>query len=66
MFYRVCYAVQLAPFQGHGHETMGCDPHQILCDKVHGGKCVDPNQICNGQRDCEDGTDERPMYCTDL
>ena len=38
---------------------MGCSKDQFSCA---GGGCVSWALTCNGEKDCEDGTDE-PLFC---
>ena len=33
--------------------------------QCHNGECVGDSQLCDGGRDCEDGTDEHPMWCNE-
>lgn len=55
----------LVTFQPRGgNEEQNCTHPQMFCDE--GMKCVDPEQMCDNVSFCEDGTDERSIYCTDL
>lgn len=33
-----------------------CAPQQYLCKS---GECIDINKVCNGQKDCQDNSDEK-------
>lgn len=46
--------------------AIACPDNKFLCPR--GGangmpKCIDKSQLCNGKRDCEDGTDEETACC---
>ncbi len=45
-------------------EEENCDHPNMPCD--NGMKCVKPEEMCNGGPYCQDGMDERPIYCSDL
>ena len=38
-----------------------CQVGEFLCDD---GKCILEAELCNGVRDCDDGSDETSGYCT--
>ncbi len=44
---------------GRGH----CEDHQLHCD---GDKCVDPEEMCDGVKQCDSGVDEQPGICNKL
>ena len=39
-----------------------CDEKQFQCGK-NDPKCITMVQVCNGNRDCSDGSDELPQLC---
>ena len=38
-----------------------CQVGEFLCDD---GKCILEAELCNGVRNCDDGSDETSGYCT--
>ena len=38
-----------------------CQVGEFLCDD---GKCILEAELCNGVRDCDDGSDETSGFCT--
>ncbi|CAF4859108.1 unnamed protein product, partial [Rotaria magnacalcarata] len=42
----------------------GCQPSEIRCTNGdRGRKCVQKFWMCDGDRDCDDGSDEDQRYC---
>ncbi len=50
-------------FQPRSGEMEDCIHPHMPCDE---DTCVDPVDVCDGKADCQDGTDEREIFCTDL
>ncbi|CAF2817195.1 unnamed protein product [Rotaria sp. Silwood2] len=43
---------------------VSCSSNEIRCRNSTGGRsCVPKLSMCNGTRDCADGSDEDPSYC---
>ena len=40
--------------------TRVCPVSQFQCD---GSRCLSSDRLCNGQKDCDDGEDETPVFC---
>ena len=40
--------------------TLECQVGEFMCDN---GQCILEADLCNGVRDCEDGSDEPQGYC---
>ena len=38
-----------------------CKPRKFLCKA--GGHCIPEGWLCDGEMDCQDGSDERPDLC---
>ncbi|XP_068217395.1 neurotrypsin-like [Palaemon carinicauda] len=42
-----------------------CQPDQFLC-RDNTGTCIERDLVCDGSRQCPDGSDEAPELCTDM
>ena len=40
--------------------TAKCPKDEVRCD---GGKCISVTKLCDGNTDCEDGSDEKQDNC---
>ncbi|CAF4199645.1 unnamed protein product, partial [Adineta steineri] len=46
------------------HRSDICQPNEIHCsNRIQGRKCVEKYWMCDGDRDCDDGSDEEQRYC---
>ncbi|CAF1445644.1 unnamed protein product [Adineta steineri] len=46
------------------HRNDICQPNEISCsNRIQGRKCVEKYWMCDGDRDCDDGSDEEQRYC---
>ncbi len=48
-------------FQADETGPRSCEDSQLHCD---GDKCINPGEMCDGIRQCDDGLDEQPGICT--
>lgn len=42
---------------GHLQETVSCFPAEFQC--AHGNRCIPRGQVCDGENDCQDRSDEQ-------
>ncbi len=61
---KLCYTTTVyVTFQAYDTGAENCTHPYILCDA---DTCLDPDNVCDGEPDCQDGMDERDIYCNDL
>lgn len=51
------------PFSSHLHTARNCNDEQFACND---GQCIQYSWVCDGQLDCDDGSDEREEICGEL
>ena len=55
--------LNINPFSSHLHTARNCNDEQFACND---GQCINYSWVCDGQLDCDDGSDEREEICGEL